>query len=106
MENHASGFESQLEGIPTPPMRVSLILDSLEITQSPANYVAVIEEIRTVVRDKHNFVNIYHVNELTLETLLYLPQYKNFQQIHESTIWFLSDKEQKNQRECSVCGIT
>lgn len=103
---HASGFKTQTEGLPTPPMRISRILDALQTDKQAVNYVAVVGEIRTIIHEQYRFSNVYHVNELALETLLYLPQYNNFRQIHEPTIWYLSDQEQKTQRECSGCGIT
>jgi hypothetical protein len=105
MSKHASGFNETPEGVQI-PMRIMKILDELTLEQKPCNYVAIVNEIDSIVQKNWNFGNVYHVNQITVECLYYMPCFKSFKEIHSSTVWTLSDMREKKMRECSVCAVT
>ena len=91
---HASGFTSdpiQIEGLKTPPMRISRIIDAILTDQKATNYIAIIHEICQIIKEQTSFENVYHINLLCHEVLLYIPEYDFLREIHEATIWHLSD---------------
>lgn len=91
----SSGFE-QTEGRPNPPMRVSRILDAITIHKQAGNYIAIIDEVTGLVKKQTKFINIYHINDLVIETLLYIDALNNFKDIHETTVYYINDKKNRD----------
>ena len=104
---HASGFPGTQEGTQI-PMRILKIIDAIpeELEQKPENYVAIINQIDSIVKDQTKFENVYHINELVISAIYYIPEFNSFKEIHSHTVWHLSDMRQKKiRRECSLCNI-
>ncbi len=106
MNRHASGFPETQEGIPIQiPMRIMKILDAITLEQKAANYVSVINQIDSIVKQQTKFINVYNINHLVIESLYYIPEFNSFKEIHDPTVWHLSDMREKKSRECSLCNI-
>jgi len=106
MNTHASGFSD--EGQPHQkrniPMRIMKILDALTLEQKTTNYIPIIKEIRAIVTKDYQFSNVYHVNSLTVECLYYIEDFNKLSEIHDSSVWAISDMEAKK-RNCFICVI-
>lgn len=106
MNKHQSGFNETREGVQI-PMRIMKILDTITLVKKPENYIAIINEIDTIVQKSYNFGNVYHINQITTECLYYIECFNFFKEIHGSTVWTLSDmREKKKRNECSICAVT
>jgi hypothetical protein len=99
---HASGFPNTLEGQQT-PMRVMRILDGIKTQKKSSNFLIIIQEMSGVIRKEQSTINIWHENELILQTLYYIPAFSDFKEIFIPTIWHLSDLRQKKEREKCQC---
>lgn len=102
----ASGFE-QTEGQQV-PMRIMKIIDNIPSDTNIKNYIRVISEIRGIIAYQYKFSNVYHINKLAVEVLYYIQDFNELKEIHESSVWCISDMEVKKKRnECTnACNIT
>ena len=100
---HASGYSAEGSSV---PMRIMRIIDAITLEKKLQNYVAMINHITEIIQHQYRFVNFYHTEQVCHETLLYLPEYNAFKEIHASSIWALLEIREKHKRSgCEMCQI-
>ena len=101
MYGHASGFnDTCIEGSKTPPIHIQHILNEINLKYEIGNYIAVIKEIDRIIKKRYGFKNIYHANQLVVETLYYIKEFDDYKLNHENHVWNISDVSNKKRRCC------